>query len=118
MIDRVAGVIIWTGDFERLSAFYRCTLGLVPHSVRHDFIAFKWGGVRFSVGLHSEVSGETSEPNRIMVNFEVRDIQGVYDALRVRGVRFIRPPEPEHWGGWVCTFSDPDGNLLQLLQQP
>ena len=118
LIDRLAGVIIWTGDLDRLSSFYRCALGLEPHSVRPDFVAFRWGGVRFSIGLHSEVEGRTTEPNRVMVNFEVRDVHGAYEALRAKGVEFVRPPEREHWGGWVCTFSDPDGNILQLLQQP
>ena len=53
-----------------------------------------------------------------MVNLGVDDIHQEYEALRARGVEFMRPPELEHWGGWVCTFSDPDGNTIQLLQQP
>jgi len=28
------------------------------------------------------------------------------------------PPEREHWGGWIATLQDPDGNILQLLQLP
>ena len=118
MIDGLAGVIIWTGDLDRLSSFYRDVLGLAPHSVRPEFVAFRWGGVRFSIGLHSEVAGRSAEPDRVMVNFQVADIHGAYERLKGRGVEFVRPPEREHWGGWVCTFTDPDGNRLQLLQQP
>jgi predicted enzyme related to lactoylglutathione lyase len=33
-------------------------------------------------------------------------------------VEFIRQPEREQWGGWIATFKDPDGNILQLLQLP
>ena len=29
-----------------------------------------------------------------------------------------RAPEREEWGGWVATFADPDGNVLQLMQLP
>jgi predicted enzyme related to lactoylglutathione lyase len=36
--------------------------------------------------------------------------------LAEAGVEFIRHPEQESWGGWVATFKDPDGNVLQLLQ--
>ena len=118
MIGGVVGVIIWTDNLDRLLAFYRDTLGLTPHSVHPDFIAFKWGGMRLSIGKHSEVRGRTRDPNRIMVNLGVDDIQQAYESLRARGVEFLRPPEHEHWGGWVSTFSDPDGNVLQLLQQP
>lgn len=118
MIEGVAGVIIWTDSLERLVPFYRDILGLKPHSVQPDFVAFRFGDVRLSIGLHSEVSGPTQEPYRIMVNLAVADIHEAYRQLAARGVEFIRPPEREHWGGWVATFLDPDGNLLQLLQHP
>lgn len=118
MIQGLAGVIIWTVDLDRLVAFYRDTLGLTPHSVRPDFVAFSFGDVRLSLGRHSEVTGPSRDPYRIMVNLAVEDIQAVTVRLRQRGVAFVREPEQEQWGGWVATFRDPDGNMLQLLQQP
>jgi len=118
MIEGVGGVVIWTGDLDRLLAFYRDTLGLTPHSVRPDFVAFKWGDVRLSLGSHSEVSGQAGDPYRVMINLGVDDIHEARRRLSGAGVEFIRPPEKEHWGGWVATFADPDGNMLQLLQQP
>ncbi|MCI0438216.1 MAG: VOC family protein [Chloroflexi bacterium] len=119
MIDEgVVGVIIWTDDLERLTAFYRDALELPVHSVRPHFVAFEWGRMRFSIGAHAEVKGRTREPRRMMINFGVSDIHKAYETLKSRGVSFIRPPEQEHWGGWVATFTDPDGNTLQLLQQP
>ena len=118
MIEGVVGVIIWTDDLDGMLAFYRDVLGLRPHSVRPDFVTFKWGDMRLSLGVHSKVKGRTQEPHRVMVNLGVDDIQSVYRTLRSKGVEFLRPPEKEHWGGWVSTFQDPDGNVLQLLQQP
>ena len=118
MIEGVAGVVIWTEHLDRLVTFYRDTLGLEPHSVHPDFVSFKWGDVRLGIGKHSKVKGRTREPFRIMVNLGVDDIHTVYRSLEGRGVEFLRAPEKEHWGGWVGTFLDPDGNVLQLLQQP
>jgi predicted enzyme related to lactoylglutathione lyase len=118
MIERLAGVIIWTDQLERMAAFYRDTLGLPVHSTRPHFIAFEFDGVRLSVGTHSDVHGPAPEPVRVTVNLGVRDIQAVWREMTARGVVFVRPPEREHWGGWVASFRDPDGNLLQLLQQP
>ncbi len=118
MIDGVAGVILWTDDVERLAAFYMDALGLTPHSVRPDFVAFSFGETRLSIGRHDGVSGKARDPYRVMVNLAVTDIQQVYTRLQDKGVSFIRPPELERWGGWVATFQDPDGNILQLLQQP
>ncbi len=116
MIEGVAGVIIWTERLEEMSDFYRDTLGLEPHSVRPDFVAFRWGDVRLSIGAHTRVKGGAKDPYRIMVNLSVRDIHSFYEDALERGVRFVRPPEQEHWGGYVATLEDPDGNLVQLLQ--
>jgi catechol 2,3-dioxygenase-like lactoylglutathione lyase family enzyme len=117
-IDSLAGVIIWTDRLAEMAAFYRDTLGLPVHSERPHFVAFQLGPARLSVGLHSEVHGPAKESVRVTVNLGVADIQAVYHDLSRRGVVFVRPPEREHWGGWVASFRDPDGNLLQLLQQP
>ena len=114
----MVGVIIWTDDLDRLTSFYRDTLEMPVHSVRPNFVAFEWGGMRFSIGTHADVEGPTREPHRIMINLGVSDIHKVYEKLTSQGVNFIRPPEQEHWGGWVATFEDPDGNILQFLQQP
>jgi predicted enzyme related to lactoylglutathione lyase len=118
MIDGVVGVIIWTEDLDRLLAFYRDTLELTPHSMRPHFIVFRWGDMRLSLGKHAKVSGPSRDPYRIMINLGVDDIHQVYAALCAKGVSFLKPPTQEDWGGWVATFFDPDGNILQLLQQP
>lgn len=117
-IHGVVGVVIWTDELERMVRFYRDTLGLPLHSLHEGFAAFRWGRMRLSIGLHSAVHGPARDPYRMMVNLGTRDIHGLYERLRERGVEFIRPPQREVWGGWVATFKDPDGNILQLLQQP
>ena len=116
MIEGVAGVIIWTDRLDEMSGFYQETLGLTPHSIRPDFVVFRWGGMRLSIGTHDHIDGPAKDPHRIMINLSVRDIQAMHDDLSARGAEFVRPPEREHWGGFVATLKDPDGNLLQLMQ--
>ncbi len=118
MIDGIVGVILWTEDVDHLAAFYRDVLELTLHSTRPDFVAFSLGDGRLSIGRHDSVHGSTKDPFRVMVNLGVQNIQQVVARLKQQGVAFIREPEQEHWGGWVATFPDPDGNMLQLLQQP
>jgi len=115
---RFSGAIIWTYDLARLRHFYENILGLIPHSVRENFIAYKWAELRFSIGSHSEITDDSIEPLRIMLNFDVKDIKTFATTLKDNEVKFLREPEEEHWGGWVCTFQDPDGNTIQLLQHP
>ena len=119
-IDGLAGVLIWThaDRFPAMARFYRDTLGLVPRSDKADFINFDWAGVRLSVSVHEEVGGSSRDPLRIMVNLTVTDIVAVHDRLVRAGVGFTRAPAREDWGGWVATFADPDGNILQLMQLP
>lgn len=118
MIYGVSGVTIWTEDLEHLVLFYRDVLGLPIHSQRSSFVVFRFEGFRLNLGVHSRVLGKTLDPNRIMINLGVEDIHLEFNTLAQKGVEFIRLPEKESWGGWVATFRDPDGNVLQLLQQP
>ena len=118
MIKGIAGVIIWTANVEPLAGFYRDVLDMEPVSQRDGFIAFQFGDLRLTITNHSEVKGDAKDPLRIMVNLAVDDIHSEYQRLRAKGVEFLREPEKEHWGGYVATFKDPDGNVLQLLQQP
>lgn len=118
-VGGLIGVLIYTGDLKRLANFYENTLGMTPQSVKSHAVAFKWSNnTRITLATHSEVHGRSREPQRMMVNLATDDILAAHAALAAKGVAFIRKPEQEKWGGWVATFSDPDGNILQLLQLP
>ena len=114
----LAGVLISTG-FERFPAmrrFYVEILRLPVRSDRAGFVNFDLGGGRLTVATHSEVSGSNATPARLMVNLRVEDIEAIHRRLSASGVRFVRTPEREKWGGMVATLVDPDGNYLQLLE--
>ena len=124
MLTGVVGVTFWTDDLEKMFRFYNDVLQLPLHSRHPDFIAFELGrggpggdvAMRFNIGLHDRVSGTSKDPYRFMPHLGVADIHAVAARLAEAGVEFIRQPEQESWGGWVATFHDPDGNVLQLLQ--
>jgi predicted enzyme related to lactoylglutathione lyase len=120
VINAVVGITVWTDNLERMLEFYRSVLLLPLHSFHEDegFAAFQLGDIRFNVGRHGGVSGISRDPFRIMPHLGVDDIHAEHTRLVAHGVEFIRPPEQEHWGGWVATLKDPDGNVLQLLQFP
>ncbi len=116
MITGVVGVTIWTDNLDPMFLFYHNVLRLPLHS-RHDgWLAFQLGEVRFNIGVHDRVQGTNPDPYRFMPHLGVDDIHLECRRLEEQGVEFIRPPEQEHWGGWVATLKDPDGNIVQLLQ--
>jgi predicted enzyme related to lactoylglutathione lyase len=118
----LTSISLWTSAtrFPALRAFYIDTLGLRPDSDRPQRVRFTWGvppgDLRLILGVHDQVDGVSREPARIMFNLLVEDIRAAAARLQAAGVTFSRPPGPEGWGGWVATFADPDGNILQLLQ--
>ncbi|MDG1990138.1 MAG: hypothetical protein P8J51_02575 [Dehalococcoidia bacterium] len=111
----LVGVIIWTQNFDIMSKFYLNTLMLEPKTIRNDFINFKWGKMKLSLAVHEDIQGKSKDKNRIMLNFEVKNIQRIYEQLLIKKVEFIRKPEDEGWGK-VSSFLDPDENILQLLE--
>ena len=119
MINGVVGVAIWTDNMDEMLAFYKETLSLTPHSERPNFVSFKWGAVRLGLGAHSDVSGETREPYRVMVNLGVDDIHQEHDRLVSKGIEFIREPyhpDPELGVEAVVCCTDPDGLIIELIE--
>lgn len=112
-------VIIWTEALERLLPFYRDAIGLRLQFESPEFVTFEAeGGARLGLGKHSDVTGKSKDPNRIMLNFMVDDCKAEAERLKAKGVEFTRDPSPEPDGMLMATFLDPDGNTLQLIQQP
>ena len=110
----LAGVLISTTTerFAAMRSFWVDTLGLTPRSDRPGFVNFELGSARITIALHDAVVGSSVEPERLMVNLAVDDI----DAWVARCDDVVRPPEREKWGGLVATVRDPDGNYIQFLQ--
>lgn len=115
-ITGVNGILVWTEQFDAMLHFYRDILGLEARSMKPQFVNFAWGDFRLTISVHEHVHGTNPDPERIMLNFGVEDIDAVHARLTAAGVPFTRAPSDEPWGGRVATFHDPDGNTLQLLQ--
>jgi catechol 2,3-dioxygenase-like lactoylglutathione lyase family enzyme len=115
----VIGVTVWTQDDDSLlvmEEFYRDQLGMDVNSRHGGWVSFRFGAIRFNIGVHHLISNPPRDPYRVMVNFGTDNIVELFDRLERWGVTVIRSPEKEHWGGWVATFLDPDGNMVQLIQ--
>ncbi len=103
-----------TSQPEAMNAFYGETLGLTQDPVSFGYVVTP--EVHIHLDTHSELSGPTKEPARLLVNFMVDDLAAEQAALEAKGVKFIRTAGVEYWGGKISTFPDPDGNYLQLME--
>jgi predicted enzyme related to lactoylglutathione lyase len=91
--------------------WYRRAFGVAEN----DMGAFDFGGVQFFIEEHSDVSGPTKEPARVIINLNVDDCRGLESHLRSQNVNWVREVEQMPFG-LIGTVADPDGNYIQIIQ--
>ncbi len=77
--------------------------------------AFAFGGCQVFIEEHSEVSGAAENPHRIILNLDVTGCRDLEAHLQSQGVTWERPVEQMPFG-LIGTVSDPDGNLVQIIE--
>ena len=103
---------------EKLVEFYRDTVGLTPNEeMGHGaFMAGSSDFIALIIEGHSDVHGATREPSRVLLNFIVSDLASEEARLKAAGVNFVMDATEEPGFGTIATFTDPDGNLCQLME--
>jgi predicted enzyme related to lactoylglutathione lyase len=109
-------ILIGTEDPKRLTDYYRKLFG-EPGFDDGGYTGWQIGTGYLTVGPHSEVSGKSVHPGRIIWNIETADVPGEFERLRDAGATVVQ--EPYHPGDetemWIATFADPDDNYFQLM---
>lgn len=119
----VDSIRIFVTDLERSIPFYSETLGqpLLDSDIETGYAVLDAGGITIILELDDEVE---SEEERTLVgvftgvSFAVNDIYAAHQELVKKGVHFDEPPASQPWGGILGHFSDPDKNVLTLVQYP
>lgn len=118
----VDSVRIFVADIEQAVPFYSETLGLpvLDSDIETGYAVLDGGGVTVILELDDEA--ETEEETLVGVftgvSFAVDDIFAIHKELSEKGVHFDEPPASQEWGGILAHFSDPDRNVLTLVQYP
>jgi lactoylglutathione lyase len=123
MIHRIDATVVFVRDLARCTTFYRDTLGLQvvhsdPTSVAfhmedEDFLLLEVGAAAHMLSEEAlELKSEGSQ--RVLLCAGVEDVDAAYEALKAKGVRFLRPPTNQPWGLRTAYFADPEGNLWEI----
>lgn len=112
MLLRIWDVTFTVNDLERSTDFFENVLELPLKYKYTTYVGFDCGGVEIGLVPGTPTRGEESAP---LVDFLVADVDQTWQSLADRGVNFLKEPYDTPWGGRVALFSDPDGNILQLM---
>ena len=139
-IERFDHVSVTVGELDRSIAFYARfgyepirrlrTHGIVPTgdgTTADAEVDIVWlrhgvGGPMLELVRYLHGSAERAAPNHWIgaahLCFAVRDIQSSHEELRADGVSFLSPPREDQLGTKWLYMLDPDGNTVELLQDP
>jgi len=115
MIKTVWCTTFYVSSLEKAAKFYEETLGLEKKYEYSSYVGFECGGVELELILKLKEVQKIS-PASPSVEFLVDDVKKVCDELKSKGVRFIKELHEEPWGEKQATFTNPDGNILEITQ--
>ncbi len=111
-------IMIGSENPKALADFYERVLEKSPDMVEGDWYGFSAGSCFISIGLHDKVNGKSTNPERIILNFETDTVQAEFDRLKELGAIVIKAPYSMGEGdqaALIATLADPDGNFFQLM---
>jgi predicted enzyme related to lactoylglutathione lyase len=112
------GILIGSEDPQKLVDYYTKLFG-APGWSDSGYTGWLLGNGYVTVGPHSEVSGTSPQPGRVIWNIESSDVKGDFERFSSAGATVIKAPysmdEGEDADGLIATFADPDGNYFQLM---
>lgn len=145
MIKSIDHVAISTPNIDRLSAFYRDTLGFkdvfdqkwtAGNTIADRIIGLRdsearvvmlrLGKVRLELFEFHHPTPRTADVSRPACDhgithlcLAVADIHAEYERLRAAGMEFHCPPQDVAGETIRATYGrDPDGNIIELIEQP
>lgn len=122
MIKGIEAILIGSNNAKKLAEFYRGVVGLKIRTVMeigekedkgYDFDLQQ--GALYILD-HSKVKGKNKDKSRIMINFEVDNIEKEVKKIRKAGAKLVQDIYHVEDYGYIATFEDLDGNYFQLVK--
>jgi predicted enzyme related to lactoylglutathione lyase len=123
MIHGIEAILIGSENAQKLAEFYREVVGLkqtmefeMGENGESKGFAFEMEGCSIYINDHSEVHARSHEPQRVIFNLKVDDIEEEVARLNGAGVKKIADIYHVEDYGMIATFEDVDGNYFQFVQ--
>jgi predicted enzyme related to lactoylglutathione lyase len=111
------GILIGSEDPARLAEYYARLFG-APAWDEGGYTGWLIGSGYVTVGPHSEVTGRSVHPGRVIWNIETADVRGEFEKLVAAGAIVVREPyafDDAPPDALIATLADPDDNYFQLM---
>jgi predicted enzyme related to lactoylglutathione lyase len=99
-------------DLETAKAMYTALLGVPPQTDESYYVGFEAEGQHIGLVPSGGPQGMASP----VAYWHVADIEAKLAEVTAAGATVKEPPRDVSWGRLVATVTDPDGNVLGLLQ--
>lgn len=119
-------VVLVVDDLERSLAFYVGRLGLHLGHRAGPYAQLHTGRSRVALyergALAERLAQTLRAPGReapgFVLGFKVEDVDAAWEELRAAGVEGVMAPREQPWGQRSAHLRDPDGHLLELIEEP
>jgi predicted enzyme related to lactoylglutathione lyase len=101
-------------DLGAAKAVYTALLGIPPQTDSEYYVGFEAEGQQIGLVPGGGEQGMTSP----VAYWHVSDIEAKLAEVTAAGATVKEPPRDVGGGRLVATITDPDGNVLGLLQDP
>jgi predicted enzyme related to lactoylglutathione lyase len=101
-------------DLAAAKAVYTALLGVPPQSDAPYYVGYEVAGQQIGLVPGGAAQGMTSP----VAYWHVPDIEAKLAEVTAAGATVKEPARDVGGGRLVATFTDPDGNVLGLLQDP
>ena len=99
-------------DLETAKEVYAALLGVHPQTDSDYYVGFEAAGQQIGLVPGGAAQGMTSP----LCHWHVPDIEAKLAEVTAAGATVKEPPHDVGGGRLVSTFTDPDGNVLGLIQ--
>jgi predicted enzyme related to lactoylglutathione lyase len=107
----IGSLLVGSSQVDAMKSWYERAFGVTANEMG----AYQFGAVQFFIEEHSDVSGPTKEPARVIINLDVDDCRAHEARLNELGANWVRKVEQMDFG-LIGTVADPDGNYVQIIQ--
>jgi predicted enzyme related to lactoylglutathione lyase len=101
-------------DLEAAKAVYTALLGIEPQADSAYYVGYDTAGQHIGLVPGGGPQGMTAP----VAYWHVSDIEAKLAEVTAAGAKVNEPARDVGGGRLVATFTDPDGNVLGLLQDP